>query len=64
MAYFVPAIFRINWSGISRGKAVMASNPVQWVGTMQSGRIALISAIVFWIGSGLAQVKWNPPKEG
>ena len=33
IVYLVPAVFKINWSGISRAKAAMASKPVQWVGT-------------------------------
>jgi hypothetical protein len=32
--YFVPAVLRINCSGISFAKIVMASKPVQWVGTI------------------------------
>jgi hypothetical protein len=32
--YLVPAVLIINWSGISLAKAVIASNPVQWVGTI------------------------------
>ena len=32
--YFVPTVFRINCSGISFAKAVIASNPVQCMGTI------------------------------
>src|SRR5512143_2536553 len=59
--YFVPAVFRVNASGISLLKATIASNPVQCVGTMWSGFIALMSATVLWMRSGLALIRWNPP---
>ena len=45
--YLVPAVFKMNWSGISLAKATMASNPVQCVGTIYSGAVVLISVIVF-----------------
>ncbi len=41
-------------SGISLLKATSALNPVQWVPTIWSGFIALISATVLAISSGLA----------
>ena len=44
--YFVPAVFMTNSLGISRLKATIASNPVQWAGTIMSGFMALMSATV------------------
>ena len=32
--YWVPAVLRMNSLGISLPKATIASNPVQWAGTM------------------------------
>jgi len=55
--YWVPAVIRVNSLGISLPKAKMASNPVQWVGTMWSGLVALISATVFWMTSGFALMR-------
>jgi hypothetical protein len=43
---FVPAVFKAKASGISLLKATSALNPVQWVPTIWSGFIALISATV------------------
>ena len=47
IVYLVPTVLRMNLSGISFKKANMASNPVQCVGTMYSGFIALMPATVF-----------------
>src|SRR5208337_4542388 len=59
--YLVPAVLRMNCSGISFEKATVASNPVQWAGTTKVGLIALRSATVLLITSGGALTRWKPP---
>ena len=44
--YCVPAVLSTNSAGIALPNAVIASNPVQWVGTMWSGFSSLMPSTV------------------
>lgn len=59
--YFVPAVLRINCSGISRRKQYVASKPVQCVGTIQSGAMAFVSATVCSMAPQGESIRWKPP---
>src|SRR5208337_1120633 len=60
--YVVPTVFRIDRPGISAMNRLIASQPVQCIGTTYAGSIVFIASMVGWItGAKIGPVRWNPP---